>query len=185
MIIFSFNLPSNKQTQEKEVMAAAPGEEKGCNSLIQLGTTCFEPQKEDVTVNAKHSKTRIEYKGEQADLQKSQKASANPKIKEYADRVARVSAQYRPIHHNTNKKQHLSLTPAEIFGIEIGVLRRKRGLTITDLAERSEIEPDILFAIEHGVAPLKLIQANLRSIKEGLGVQSNHLDKKILDLVLA
>lgn len=69
-----------------------------------------------------------------------------------------------------------------VFGLKLSKLRRRRGLSLEQLAEKSNIDSDLLFAIELGIAPIDCVVTSLRSIGDALGEPEylNQLLQKVI-----
>jgi hypothetical protein len=61
-----------------------------------------------------------------------------------------------------------STSPLRIFGVEIGALRRKKGLSLEQLSEMSSIDTKTLLSIECGFLTLEQVVKNLPAIAEAL-----------------
>jgi len=132
--------------------------------------------KEVNTVNTKPSRKKIEYSW-----------PANPrtlrdKPTEISERIARVRNVYAPM--NRPPSIGMQLAPAECFGIELGAMRRRAGLTLDDLASGVGTDENTILAIELGIAPVDVVVLHLDRIKNCLGDNSNYLDNRILNLML-
>jgi hypothetical protein len=75
-------------------------------------------------------------------------------------------------------------TPLEMFGITIGTIRRRRAITIKELAERSNIGLDSLLRIELGSTPFETVTKALPGIAKALEIDPQLLFILLYELVL-
>lgn len=83
-----------------------------------------------------------------------------------ADRVMRVAKTYG----RGKSKPVRGDRPLRTFGIRLGILRQSRGLNIDQLAKAAHVNPDLLFAVEMGAAPVDQVSASLLALSGALGV---------------
>jgi len=75
--------------------------------------------------------------------------------------------------------------PLKVFGVKLGALRVRRGLSLEELADLAGIDVNTLFSIELGIAPLQEIEAGLLPLGKALGGEYQYLSRLLVDLVLA
>lgn len=107
------------------------------------------------------------------DNQIAEEMTAQTPHNNIAKRIIRVSEGFGELSE-TSSSDGLSL---KIFGLELSKFRRRRGLSLEELAEKSDVDADTLFAIELGILPLDLVTINLHPIGNALGDYQylNHL----------
>lgn len=91
-----------------------------------------------------------------------------------ANRIIQVAEAFEAVG-KTPTEDELSL---RIFGLKLSKLRRRKGLSLEQLAEKSKVDADTLFAMEMGYVPLNQVITNLRPIGDALG------DYQVLDQLL-
>jgi len=75
-------------------------------------------------------------------------------------------------------------TPASLFGLFIGTLRRQRDITTYQIfAEKTNVDPDTLSAIEIGSAPMEITAKAIPNLAKALGISSKVLTELFLHLL--
>jgi len=97
-------------------------------------------------------------------------------------RIIRVAKASETAEGNADE---LNDVPRRLFGIEVGAMRRRLGLDVEEVAEKSNIEVDTLFAIELGAASLEQVTDNLHSLGDALGGNYKRLSKLLFNLIFS
>lgn len=76
-------------------------------------------------------------------------------------------------------------SPLSQFGMMLGSLRKKRQFTLDGLAEKANLTPDDVLAIEVGLAPLDRVRESLAPLAGALDADYHVLSKKLVELIFA
>jgi DNA-binding XRE family transcriptional regulator len=64
-------------------------------------------------------------------------------------------------------------TPAEELGLTIGLIRRRKNLSVYDLASKAGCSAETIIALEAGILPTERVVQLLLPILRGLGIRLN------------
>jgi len=105
---------------------------------------------------------------------------AQTEQKSLAQRIIRVAEALKA----AGKMPEVDGLPLKVFGVKLNTIRRREGLSLEQLADRSKVDADLLLAIELGVAQFNQVITNLRPIGDALGGKYRYLSDLLITLVL-
>ena len=92
-----------------------------------------------------------------------------------------------PRNSNSNRttQNEENSTPCSLFGMYLGACRRRKGMTVEDLANASGIPADLVARIELGDASLPEIADCLPGLSKALEVSVTKLSRLLMELIIA
>jgi hypothetical protein len=81
-------------------------------------------------------------------------------------------------------REKKGLRPPQIFGAKIGALRREQGLSLLELSERADIDENVLFATELGMASPMQVYKSLHTLGDALGDRYSELSRLLIQITL-
>lgn len=129
---------------------------------------------------------RSQYEQSQIGNSQDAKLMSDPNEPKEKNNIALARRIARTARHAQNQKLPVkfTITPLELWGIRLGILRRQKGYSLDELAERSGIDPDVIFALEVGQVPLGEAIALLETLGEALEVSARQLSRELAALLL-
>ena len=70
-------------------------------------------------------------------------------------------------------------TPAEQLGLALGVLRRRKKISVDELANRAGCSPEALIALEAGLLPVDVTGKVLPGVVKAMGIDTRRLSGRL------
>jgi hypothetical protein len=70
-----------------------------------------------------------------------------------------------------------------VFGVKLGALRRKKRFKLEEIANKTNIDANYLFAIELGIVKSKKVEEHLPSLEAALGDNNSELSQLFFELM--